>query len=72
LNNEVDELKETNIIQKKIISTKDDTTSRLRGLLHEIMLKDNKDVDYISDLFDKDLDDYEDEIIAAYGINEDE
>jgi hypothetical protein len=70
MDEEADELKESDSIKDKIIANKDEIILNLRGIIHEILLKDNKDADYLSDLFEKDVEEYEDEILAAYETDE--
>jgi hypothetical protein len=66
MDDEADDLKELNTTKDNIIANKDEIIMNLRGIIHEILLKDNKDAEYLSDLFDKDIEAYEDEILAAY------
>jgi hypothetical protein len=69
MDDEADELKETIDSKQSEILAQNETIFRLRGLLYEILKKNNKDADYIDEIFDKDFDEYEDEIIAAYDLS---
>jgi hypothetical protein len=69
MGDEAEKLRKSNIVKANIIATKEEIILRLRGLLYEILSKDNKDADYIDDIFDNNFDEYEDEIIDAYDLN---
>jgi hypothetical protein len=68
MNETIDEIKETNRIQEEIISKKDNTILILRGLLHDILKKNNKDAERVDEILDKDLEEYEDEVIEAFEL----
>jgi hypothetical protein len=66
MDDDADKLKETiDNLEFKIIE-QNDNIIKLTEVIDEILIKDNKDANYLSELFEKDIDEYVDEILAAY------